>query len=642
MPSSEKARVKQWEERTRSANKLYKEWYDRYKIKNLEEYYLGKQWMGLTETDAEKRYVINLVFSSIETNKPSMIFNNPKVKMEPKPGRSDDFGNNDIFERAKLCQDTVQTFIDDPDVDFVGETSLALHEAHFRFGVVEVGYTADWIDNPDAGKPVLKEKTKEEDPDQPSVPDTEPRQPIAASPTEEPVIDEETGEPLLQPEMLIMPFSEGLYLKRIPALNYRISISNKNKATRNDWVGYWEWHYVEDIKRNPVYKKGAKGLRPTGTINSEMAEVAKDALPEEKQAIAGMCKVWKIWELRTLKRHVFVEGHERFLLEGQPFKFLPHAFIKFYEVLDSFYPCPPVFQWLDSQNEVNETRDAQRAHRRRFYRRYATRKNAMEEPEKEKFETGGDGVLIEMNDPNAIRAIDDAPMGSDVWANLDASKTDFMMVSGVSGDQRGVAESETATQASIIEKHSQLRESNMRAKVQNWLADICRLMLLTVRDNMHLEFWIKRNVDTLTDIMRGGEETKRVSAIWEAITNEDLAGDFDLDIGIDLSTMSPVTQEAQKMEWNQVLQLLSNPSICAILAQSPALLQKTLRLYGVTSSAEMAEIAKAMQNVVVMSVAAAGAMPGGPPGGKPGAKPPARPNGQPPETKAEAGGRRLQ
>lgn len=618
---SEKERVKRWEDRIAAADKVHKKWADTFKVKNLEEYYLGKQWRGLTEDDAQSRYVINLVFSTIETNKPSLIFQNPQVRMSARPGRSDDFGSQ-AQERALLCQDTAQTFIDDPDVDFVPETSLSLHEAHFRFGVVEVGYTPDWIDNPDAGKPVLKLKENPGDEDE--------------------VVTDSKNQPVLQGESVVT--RESLYIKRIPAEAFRVSISNKNKLSRNDWCGYYEWHYVDDLRENPLYEKGARGLKSTGSMDGERDKDV-DNTPEGIKKRAGMVKVWKIWDLRTMTRIVLAAGHDKFLMENQSYKYVPFSVLKWYEILDSFYPCPPVFQWLGPQDEVNETRDAQRAHRRRFYRRYTIIRNTVDPEELKKLESGGDGVYIEVDQGGAIQPIADAPLSSDVWQHLDESKTDFLTVSGVSGDQRGVAESETATQATIIDQHSQLREGSIRAKVQSWLADIARLILLTARDNMALEFWIRRNVDLSAIEANGGSEVMRVNALWQQIENDEL-GDLDLDISIDLSSMSPVAKEAEKQSWMQVLAMISNPGLQMMLGMSDVLLKKTLSLYGITSQTEIVEIKKVIGQIMMMQMAAAKAQAegaGGPvkPGG---AAPPAggKPKTKPGETPAEMGGTTVQ
>ncbi len=631
MAASERARVRKWQDRVLAADKVFKKWSERYNTTRLEDYYLGRQWQGVEEDVAAKKYVINYVFSTIETNKPSLVFQNPSVKMSVKPQKADDL-NTKSQDRIKLCQDTVQSYIDDPDFGFVEETVLALHEAHFRFGAIEVGYSSDWIENPNAGKPLLKEK----DPDAPGAnSDDKEKEPKY-------VLDSD-NQPVMQADVILQ--SENLFIKRVPASNIRCSISAKNRASHNDWIGYFEWHQIEDIKDNPLYKKGARGLKASGVLRRDLQDTPDDEKGEDAETMdqrSGMVKVWTIWDFRAKMKKIFVEGHDKFLQENEAFKFLPLAFLRFFPALDSFYPCPPVSQWIGPQDEINETRDAQRAHRQRFYRRYTMMRNAMDPEELEKLETGGDGVVAISNQPNPLSEVPIGAMGGDVWQHLDASKMDFMAVSGVSGDQRGVAESETATQANIIDKHNTLREGSARARVQTWLAEIARLMLMTLREDMALPFWVKRNVDMAAVEDNQGSEIMRVAELWQEIAAEEL-GTSDVNVTIDLSTMSPIAQETERNSWNQVMALLTNPQLCMILGMSPALLKKTLQLYNITSQTEIMEIQTVIQQILLMQVAAqqaAAAGPGGEAGAGAGTPEGGGPN--PGETPAELNGTMVQ
>ena len=608
------ARVKVWADRMTTATKLYDRWSEKFETDRLENYYLGKQWKGVQESEAQKLYTINLVYSTMEVNKPSMIFYNPQIHVQPRPGHEDDLGSTARM-RAKLSEDTVQSFIDDPDVDFMMETGLALHEAHFRFGVVEVGYSADWIDNPNAGKPILKED-------------------------KETVLTDSEGAEVMQPDRNIT--HENLYVKRIPAYRFRVSHSSRNSLAKNDWIAYYEWQYAEDVRRNPAYAKAATaGLKSSGTLVNELKDLEDSGDdPDDNERRHGMIKIWKIWDLRSSKKYVIAQDHNKFLLEGEPFSFQPFAVIKFHEILDSFYPLPPVFNWLGPQDEINETREAQRAHRRRFYRRYTIMNGAIDDPELEKLENGGDGVIARTNTQDPVHPVQDAPMGADVWQHLDASKQDFMSVSGVSGDQRGVAESETATQANIIDSRSKIRETSARTKVANWLADISRLILLTVREKMALPIWIKTNVDPLA---KDAAEAIKVAKLWQEIVSEDL-GEIDLDFKVELASMSPITEEAERNSWNQVLALLTNSQLGMILAQSELLLRKTLYLYGIRNENDIQEIQKVLQNMLAMQVASAAAAAGAPgPGAAPGGPTGDVAPGQPVvDTPAELGGGTVQ
>ena len=578
-----KDRLRRWQDRVTSSNKVYQDWHQRYRPDRLVKYYLGEQWRGLTETEAVDKYVINLIFPTIETQLPSLLFHRPKVKVEPRPPHADD-AQSTAGARADLMQHTLQTFIDDPKVQFKPTTLLSLRDAMFRFGVIEVGYSADWTENPNAGKPALNEQDEE-------IPDTS------------------------QPKRL--PSNESLWLKRIPPQNWRVSLSSHNVTSQNDWVGYGEWHYVEDVKANRRYKR-TSDLKASGRL-ADTPETRDEEIEKHK----GMVRLWKLWDLRQKVKHVFADGHDEWLVEGESYRYLPFAALKFYEVPDEWYPLPPVANWLSPQDEKNEIREMQKTHRRRFYRRYMVTP-AVKAEERDKLESGGDGVYIEVPDVSnpPIKPVEDAPLDGSNWAHLAATDDDFRQITGVGGEQRGISEATTATQANIVNVRTEIRESDARSKVADWLADVCRVMLLCLREKMQLPMWIQANTDPFAQDPQAAQST--VGA-WQQITADQL-GDIDADVSIDIASLSPVTEDAQRVAWTQVLALLTNPALLMILMQSEPLLRKTLGFYGIKSEAEILEIQKVGQTVMLMQTMAAQGSGGAP---SPGGELPATPAGQP-------------
>lgn len=591
---TEKDRVKKDLQRLTAADKVFDTWEKRFECKRLLEYYCGEQWPGYVPPDLQpgyRPYTVNLIFPTLQTQLPSLLFHRPQAKIEPKPPYGDD-PQSTIAQRAKLCEDTVQTFIDDPDIAFSQHTNLALLDANFRFGVVEVGYTADWIDNPHAGRPMLKDGTEEE-------------------------LKDKDGQAIIHPDKL--PQREQLYLKRIDPVTFRVSISQKNLLPENDWVGYFEWAYVEDVKRNPKYRNTGT-LKPSGRLKDEPAGTSD----EERQARSGMVKLWKVWDLRTRTRSVLAEGHDKYLVDGEAWTYLPLATLKFHEVPSQWYPLPPVANWIGPQDVINEVRESRRAHRRRSMRRYTVRDTTFDNDELEKLETGGDGVIAKHHGvpgEQPLMPVEDAPLGGDFDKDLMEAKDDFMQVSGVGAEQRGAAESDTATQANIIDVRSRIRESASRTDVANWLGEVARLILLTLREKMQLEFWVKRNMDVIT---QDPQELERIVTTWQQVSAANL-GDGNLDVKVDITSLSPVSEEQRAMQWNQMLALITNPAVAFILAMSEPLLRKTLKFYGITSQGDIAEIRNVLTATVQMQLAsqmnAASATPGGKQPGQPAGMP---------------------
>lgn len=563
---TEKDRVSAWNRRAVDSNKPHREWSDLYSVDMLEEYFYGHQWQGDSSEWDQRKYVINLVYPSVKISMPSMLFQLPKFKITPKPTRSDD-PTSDIAARAKLQEDTVNSKIEDPDFGFELEAFLAMFDAQFRFGIVEVGYTADCIDNPLAGKPILNDDETE-------------------------MLDKE-GKTVPHPAVNIT--DERAFCKWIPAKQFRVSERNVNRMEACDWVGYYELHWIDDIQANKNYKN-TSNLKTTHRMKGATKDTASSSAEEIKP---GMVKVWKIWDLRAKVKRIFPEGGEKFFRE-EPFKFLPFAVLKHDEILGQFYPLPPTYNWVHPQNELNDTREMQRVHRKRFIRRFLRRSGAFTDVEEfRKLLSGEDGVSAEVNgDPStAVVPMADAPLDSAITRNIPQTQDDFTRISGISGEAQQVAQSETATQANLIALAGRIRESHKRVQVGKWLAQIGRLLLMTLRENMALPFWIKVAVDPQSPM--AGQEAQEVAYLWKQITNEQL-GDIDLDITVDLASMSPVQQEQERTEWLTFLNLIMNPQLGAVLSQSPALLRKTAGLFNIHNERDLREVASAMEKSALM------------------------------------------
>lgn len=586
---SKQARL--WDGRVQRAGKIYDAWSLLYETKHLDDYYAGRHWRGHDEEAAKKKYSINLVFATVETQIPSLLFTRPKVEVESRPNH-EQTATSQASARATLIQQTLQTFIDDPKLRFTYETTLALRDAYPRFAIVEVGYTGDWIDNPNLGKPVLKED------------DSVMMEGEGAEAT--PVLDD-------RPRVLKPLSKEAPYVKRIPAWTYRVGSTSHNNLTSNDWAGYYEYHALADVRRNPRYANTENLVAGDSLIGSEEEP---DRIGEEgdTKKRVGMIKLWKIWDLRTKTHIVHAEGHTQILLT-ETFTVLPHAVLKFYELQDEFYPLPPIYNWLSPQDEINEIRESQRTHRRRFVRRYMS-ENGIADTELEKLESDVDGVSIKVPkiSPPPIAPIVDAPLDTQNWQILAASRDDFNQISGVSGESRNSPSAPTATQANIINTHSQLRESAARTKVAEWLGEIVRLMLVVVRERVKMPMMVKRTVDPFA-ALQDPEQLTQNANLWHEISVESIE-DLDVDIKIDVSSLSPVAEEATRNQWNGLLTLFSNPNVMAWLMmpnpkapdEPSPLLRKTLMNNGIKSDQEIRELWRVGQAMRAQAQQAAASM----------------------------------
>jgi hypothetical protein len=173
-------------------------------------------------------------------------------------------------------------------------------------------------------------------------------------------------------------------------------------------------------------------------------------------------------------------------------------------------------------------------------------------------------------------------------------------------------EADTATQANIINQRAAIRESRARTQVAEWLGEIARLMLLTAREHMQLPIMVKRTIDPWAP---PGPEAQESASEWSQIQKESIE-DLDVDVKIDVASLSPVAEDQQRQWWGLILQIFTNPQSASLLMepdplapQSPSpLFRETLNLYGVKSERKirtMWRIGQALQAKMTAAAQAA-------------------------------------
>jgi hypothetical protein len=600
-------RVRAWRGRIEDADETYTKWEKQFECKTLREYWEGRQWKGSTEDEASAAYQVNLFYSSIETKLPTLLFYKPDYKVTARPQHLATEGSN-AEARAQLCEDALQTVVEDPRTMFRAITGLAMKDAEFRFGIVEVGYSANWIDNPNANRPVLKDD-------------------------QTPYLNEDTGDPLLEPAKVPAQGSERVYLKRIPPQNFRVSKRPESLLPLHDWSAYFEWAYCEDVKRNPAYINTAD-LKPSGTAGKRKRNADRDDAQH-----ADMVKLWFIRDHRTKTKTVIAEGHDLPLLEDEPYETFTLCDLKYVDRPDEYYPIPPVFNGRKPQDEVNEIRQRQREHGRRYTRKYTYSEAGMDPEEVEKIEKGGDGTIARRKTANAadaIMPIPDANLHPYTQETLQTASDDFHQVVGVTAEQEGISESDTATQANILNVNSQIRTTSQRVVVADWLAEIGRAMLGVIIEKMQFPMWIRQNVDlqalqpqmmpgmdprlAMAQTFGAQQRTMETAQQYKEITAQDLGDFLGVDVSVDVGALSPASQAQEAQAWQMVFQWLSNPPTLMAMATSPAILKKLLTAVGLRSASDMAEIQRLAQMLLMSGLAVAGAgagAPSGEPAGQP-------------------------
>lgn len=568
----ERQRVERWCKRWDAAKALKDTWEKKYTpAKNLA-YYTGEQYKAEERKDSSgnERLSINKIGAAIRATMPSLMFYYPFAKVTGVPEREDTPGQT-LDERAQLLQDTANSIVRDPDTLFMEQTRLALLEAQWAFGCVEVGYDASFEDNPTAQRPALEERSKE-------------------SAIERGPVDAAQGIPKVN--------YECFFVKYVSASRVFCSREESSVVKELDWVGYYDWMYLEDVKKAPAYAAKVEGLKPT----------AQEKSPSDRSDdISDMVKIYKVWDLRTHTKYVWADGHKKFLLEAH-FDRLPLFFIRFEVEPGKFYPIPPIYHMLKPQDDYNQSRDLLRRLRDAIVPRYVYDENALRPEDIEKFESADPGVYIPQRtaNPDPIRPVQQPSWSEGALRALTIAGEEFTEVSGVSPESRQVAQSKTAYQAGLVNQKEQVQDSHDRWLTARWLGEIIKELLQLAIDRMVLPRWIQRNADPFSPYLQ--QYAARLSELYQQITFQDLQEADSVvrwDVTVDVDSMTPATEEQKQAKWNQALIMLANPSVGRILGASPELLKHTLDLNGIHSAQEQRLIGEALMREAQMQAAMA-------------------------------------
>ena len=602
-----------WKKRIKAAKDLHERSDKENRVKECYNYWKGDQRVDVFDGETGNRKAqINKIHPEVRNNIPSLYYYRPFARLSVAPEQQDDPGT-EIEKDTQLLQDTINHLIRDPETMYRETTFIALKEAHWAFGCVEVGYTAEFNDAPNVQKPPLKEKkdTKvssmpkagaaEANPDismagpAPVVPPTPGMDALGLG------VDENSDVVSIEAEVERLKKNikqEKFYVKHIPAKQVLVAISDKPILHSNDWVGYWEDVPLEDVRRAKAYENTANLKVSAGDPRDEKSE------QEYNEATGGVDRVrlYKIWDLRSSERWVFAEGHEKELLR-EPYERCPLKFLRFDVDPYHFYPRPLILSKLGPQDEYNQSREFIRKERIARVSRYTYDEDGIEAKEIQKFESGEMGIIIPRKSGmsgDVISPVAQPAMSDGAIQSLTLSDKEFADVGGVGNDAR-IATTKTATQAKIAETKDQVQDSFDRLVVAEWLADIAKELLALAVENMNLDRWVAINVvpDSQFTTQLAADISQRFSRINANVLGNAAAG-VSWDVIIDLESLSPVSAEEKFQKWMQGLQLFGNPPMARLFSVSPELLKHTLDLLGMKSARDQQMIIGAMQQVVQM------------------------------------------
>jgi hypothetical protein len=397
-----------------------------------------------------------------------------------------------------------------------------------------------------------------------------------------------------QPKTL--PVNEAYKLSRIHPDDLLV---DEDAGPLNDDVS-WKAQRIkrplEDVKNDGRFRAAARKIITASEVREDYQrdreEKKKGSVfaSDGKQKTPDVCVLYELYHLQRKQWLVVAEGCEQEFLIA-PAKTPPgierDPFIDLRFTLrdDSWYPVPPVSQWIDPQKAYCERRTKIAVHNKRFNRKYQLNHTGFEDPEKAAadLEHGEDGtVLVTQTPGDHVVPVKDAPLDMQVHTEVAYAKQDFTELA-IGANQRGATQGiESATEAGILEVRAQVREGDWVGLVTDFLTNIGRKV------DQQVQTHITKN------------EAIKVSGpqgeYWELVRQQDygkIAGEFEYSINVGQRT--PQLPEIERAQWTAFLTLIGN---VPWLAMSDELLKEAARLHHIDNEMLVKQIQSIAQKLL--------------------------------------------
>jgi hypothetical protein len=311
--------------------------------------------------------------------------------------------------------------------------------------------------------------------------------------------------------------------------------------------------FTDDIK-NDKYFKNTKDLVPTIELTEATQAKLGNYYNREVGDCAGMNAVWEIWDVEKGKKFVIAEGHEEALREPEdnayPYDH-PGDLLKFTDIPDELLGMSEVDPYFPQLEEYNLHRTLHLQHTRKYTGRKTIVKRGVinTEEDKERLKSGDDAVVEVDGNVADVAILPDAQMSADTYRFIGAVKDEITELSGITPYKRGMLQgADTATEANIAETNSQTRDSDRVDVIQGFVKRILRKVRLCRKEFTPGEYIVQVTGDP------------KAGPLWEVWSKEMFTDDTILDI--QYGSTQPINSQTRKSEALGLYQvLIQNPTI---------------------------------------------------------------------------------
>jgi hypothetical protein len=531
-----------WEDRIARAKKAREKWAEQFKTQMGRDYFEGRQNPGYPE---DEWITVNKIYSHLQAQLPLLYSMDPYFYVKLKKSFQIDPTSIAQMEQKGKIRQAMLNYLKG-ELHLKEKARLGIQDAHFEYGILKVRRASDSKKHPHAGKPITNEDGQE-------------------------VKDPETGAAMVYPEQL--PVNERYELCRVHPCDFLFDEDAGPLEDSWGWLAHHRCMSKAEALKDPTFNK--KAVRSVqGKARSDEGKKEKGGLltrlfsgtRENQEEI--FIDVWELYDLKKREFLTLAEDAEDLLIDPRTcppgIEKHPFSILRFTLRDNSPYPIPPVSPALDPQKEYCLSRSRRLTHRKRFNRKYEVVTSKLMDPETAmpKIESGEDGTCIEVQAMGAVNPIQDAPLDQQEIIELQMMNSDLVEALGTPGNARGVADSDSATEASILDKRLEVREGDRLSMVVDWIVDIAR----------KLDMLVQTHIDKDEAVRITGPQGE----FWQVVKETDyggVAGEFEY--SVNLGASQPRLPDIERSQWiafmSQVVipfpHILTSPSIMKRMAE---------------------------------------------------------------------------
>jgi hypothetical protein len=490
-------------------------------------------YRGKCGSDAEKRTIVNVAFSTINVIYPSVSVNNPHIAVN---ARKEQDGPRAIITEAVVnyawrhwkYQSEVRRAIKDSLIVGHGWTKVG-----HRFKEDKLPLTDEDSAQELAARIAEADSYAEENPD------------LAADlPT-----DGEIEQAL--PESKVVVKEDRPFVERV---SFKDMLVDPDSTCIEDatWIAQKMWRPLEDVKKDTDYLTSTrKGVEASKRTTSEPERSNGQDEAKLDHTVNWVC-VWEFYDLVNDEWSVFADSGDGFLRKPEKIPFgTGHPFVMFrnYEIPDELYPVGELEMIELLAEELDSTREDLFRMRRKYRAKYLFRESAFNSPDAiDALNSTEHNVMVPVTSEESLNDVLVPVMQSsllpDFYNQSELIEGDIDRTSGVSEYQRGGMPEvrRTATEASISADAANARSADKLSMVEITIGQIAAKVIGVLQQYMT------------------GEMAARVVGpngvpMWFNFDKDYIAGEFDFEV--EAGSTQPMNETFRRQSALQLVDALA-------------------------------------------------------------------------------------